>query len=132
MPAVVEAREMMCAVPFAPDRHTKGTWLRHVAGLFGLTPSKAKKIFYGEVKRIDADTFNRMRERLDALQESAKTRRERLNDLIHLSAELRSDGGIRASAGNRLGEGPRGARGDGSSGSGSQEDRPSSAFIRQD
>jgi hypothetical protein len=91
VPAVVEARDMLCAaVPFEPERDTKRSWIRRASSALGIDPAKGKRIFYREVKRIDADTFARMRDRLDALQETAATRRERLNDLATLRSERRS------------------------------------------
>lgn len=84
MPAVVEARSMLCAVPLDLSRgESKGVWLQRAARMLGLAPAKAKRIYYGEVKRIDADTFARMRSRLDSLKEQANANNERLNELIY-------------------------------------------------
>lgn len=50
MSAVLEARDALCAVPFDPGRHSKGTWLREAARLYRISESFAKKIYYGEKK----------------------------------------------------------------------------------
>lgn len=92
MPAVVEARSMICAVPRDP-RHTRATWLQYVGNLLGIHPRQAKKIFYGELKRIDADTFRRMQSNLEALQTKALERRETLNELKARRDELGSGQG---------------------------------------
>lgn len=82
MPAILEARTMLCAVPLDMARgESKGVWLQRAARLLGLRPAKAKRIYYGEVKSIDADTFQRMRSSLDELKRSAARRQERLNDV---------------------------------------------------
>jgi hypothetical protein len=89
MPAVVEARAMLCAVPLDLSRgESKGVWLQRAARLLGVPPAKAKRIYYGEVKRIDADEFARMRARLENLKAQANENRERLNDLIYLRHEI--------------------------------------------
>lgn len=73
---------MLCAVPLEISRgESKGVWLQRAGRFFGLSPAKAKRIYYGEVKSIDADTFQRMRSSLDELNRSAAMRQERLNDV---------------------------------------------------
>lgn len=89
MPAVVEARTMLCAIPLDVSRgESKGVWLQRAARLLGLAPAKAKRIYYGEVKRIDADEFARMRNRLEQVKERANGNRERLNELIYARHEI--------------------------------------------
>lgn len=89
MPAVVEARTMLCAIPLDVSRgESKGVWLQRAARLLGLAPAKAKRIYYGEVKRIDADEFARMRNRLEQVKERASGNRERLNELIYARHEI--------------------------------------------
>lgn len=112
MSAVVQARDMICAIPIT-HADTKLSWLRRAGSLLGLNPSQAKKIYYREVKRIDADTFNRMRDQLDALKERALQRRETLNDLSNLIASARSLEGSGDIAGDRSGASPFDGRSDG-------------------
>lgn len=89
MPAVLEARSMLCAVPLDLSRgESKGVWLMRAARLLGLAPAKAKRIYYGEVKRIDADTFAGMRARLENLKAQADASREQLNALIYARHEI--------------------------------------------
>lgn len=112
MPAVVEARSMLCAVPIDLSRgESKGVWLQRVGRLLGLSSAKAKRIYYQEVKRIDADTYNRMRTQLNELQERAEARRETLNEIHRRIADLdpagageavRRDGGGVSPAGGRV------------------------------
>jgi hypothetical protein len=128
MPAVVEAREMILAVPFDPAVDTKGAWLRRAGALLGLGERKAARIFYREVKRIDADTFNRMRAKLNELQEQANENTRRLNDLIHLRNELRAGGG-RSLAVDRDHEAAGSQRCSGESGSGVQEAGPTAPVV---
>ena len=111
MPAVVEARSMLCAVPLDVSRgESRGVWLSRVARLLGLTSAKAKRIYYGEVKRIDADEFARMRSRLEELHDRATETRGRINDLIYRSHEIerdarvaRTSGGVPDANGQRAG-----------------------------
>ena len=64
MPAVVEARAMLCAIPLDLARgESKGVWLLRASRLLGIAPALGKRLYYGELKRIDADTFFRMRRR---------------------------------------------------------------------
>ena len=84
MPAVIEARTMLCAVPVDTTRgESRGVWLSRAARLLAITPSVARGIYYQKKKRIDADTYLRMRDRLDELKERADANRTRINDLIH-------------------------------------------------
>lgn len=64
MPAVVEARSMLCAVPLDLSRgESKGVWLSRVSRLHGIAPALGKRLYYGEIKRMDADVFARMKRR---------------------------------------------------------------------
>lgn len=100
MSAVLEARAALCAVPFDPGRHSKGTWLREAARLYRISESFAKKIYYGEKKRMDADTLDRMRvirEQLTDLRASARVRREKFNELADLARGSSGASGAKAS-----------------------------------
>ncbi len=50
----IEVRSMLSAYPRAHE-HTRETWLQRAGNFFGLTPRKAKSIWYGEKVRIDHD-----------------------------------------------------------------------------
>lgn len=83
MPAVVEARTMICDIPLDVSRgESRGVWLQRASKLLGLTPAKGKRIYYGEVKRIDADTFNRMKT-LNQRISSAKAAENRHQEEAH-------------------------------------------------
>lgn len=126
MPAVVEARDLLCAVP-REHAESKLGWLRKVAGFFGITPSQARKIYYGERKGIDADLLASMRNRVGQLQERAAARQERLHELRDRLAELRSDqGGGSADRGGGA-TAPSGGRSDGAGSSGLREGEPAAA-----
>lgn len=91
--AVVEARGMMIeAVRFDPARHTKEVWIREASGALDIHPAFGKRLFYGELKRIDADQFRRMRDNLDALQKKAARLRERLDAIEQLRADRGNPG----------------------------------------
>lgn len=114
MPAVVEARSMLCAVPIDLSRgESKGVWLQRVSRLLGLSPAKAKRIYYHEVKRIDADTFNHMRIQLNQLQERAEQRRETLDGLNARLETARSRQGSGTSEGDSRRAAPARGRSDG-------------------
>ena len=103
MPAVAEAGEFLRSFPRHADQ-SKPAWMRAAARFFGLTFSQAKKLYYGEVKTIDADVYLRMRARLDELQRAQIKRQEILNDAAILIASARNDarridGGTRQAAG---------------------------------
>ena len=66
MPAVVEAGTYLRSFPRHADQ-SKPAWMRSAGRYFGLTFAQTKKLYYGEVKTIDADTFLRMRERLNEI-----------------------------------------------------------------
>lgn len=84
MPAVLEARSMLCAVLLETERgESRGVWLTRAARLLAITPSIARGLYYQKKKRIDADTYLRMRDRLEDLKERADANRTRINDLIH-------------------------------------------------
>lgn len=60
MPAVIEARTMLCEIPLDNGRgESRGVWLNRAARLLAITPSIAKGLYYQKKKRIDADTFLR-------------------------------------------------------------------------
>lgn len=97
--AVVEARDMICAIPRAHDA-TKLSWLFHAAGQLAIHFRLAKKLYYREVKRIDADTMDRMRIRFEEIQEAASKRRELMNELAIRTKDLRSPQGGRGPVGD--------------------------------
>jgi hypothetical protein len=78
--AVDDARDMLRAFPRDPE-HTRNIWLQCCSRFYGMSASLAKKLWYREQKRIDADTYLRMRERHEALMRSAQRRQELLKDV---------------------------------------------------
>ncbi len=112
MNAVSECRTWICAVPRGPF-DTRGTWLQRVGKVFGIHPKLASDIFYERKKRLDADTYNRMRDRLVDLQERAAMRWETLNEIATRTAELRSAAGSRNPDGNSRGTSVAGGPSDG-------------------
>ena len=128
--AVAQARDAMCeGVPLnLQQNETRQAWFRRAGSVFGLSAREVKKIFYREKKRIDADTMDRIRDRLGELREQANDNQARLNELIFLRNELRS-GGSRSLAG--VGN-PDAADRNGSAGNGRgevPEDRPSAPIV---
>lgn len=91
MPGVLEARFHLCAFP-REHGDSKSSYLRRAAAFFGLSYWQAKKIYYGEAKRIDADRLDAMRARMVALHERTATRRETLDGLRNRIEELRAAG----------------------------------------
>jgi hypothetical protein len=112
MNAVGECRTWICAVPRGPF-DTRGTWLQQVGKIFGIHPKLASDIFYERRKRLDADTYNQMKEKLTALQTRTLERRETLNDLDIRLAALRSHQGNGAPEGDSRRAAPLGGRSDG-------------------
>lgn len=99
MSAVLEAREALCAVPFDPGRHSKRLWLREAAALYRISERFAKKIYYREKKRMDADTLDRMRairEQLTDLRASARMRQEKFNELATMASGAKASTGQEA------------------------------------
>ena len=88
--AATEVREFLCAVP-RQHADSRETWLRRAGAFFGLTPRRAKSIWYGEKVRIDYDEFMRMRARLEQLKRAQMKRQEILNDAAILLAQARND-----------------------------------------
>lgn len=128
MPAVAEAREILAAFPFDPLKHSKGAWLRAAGAFFRLTPSQAKKIYYREIKGIDADRLEAMRERHADLKAQANANQARLNELVFLRAALRTRESGDA-VGNRHRETARGGHSEGSGGGGIPGTGPAGAAI---
>jgi hypothetical protein len=85
MPAVVEARAMLCDVPLDVSRgESKGVWLARVSRLHGIAPALGRRIYYGERKTIDADTFNRMKtlnQRIAALKAEEQRHRKHVDEI---------------------------------------------------
>lgn len=107
-----EVREFLCAIP-RQHSDTRDSWLRRAAGLLGLSPRRARSVWYREKVRIDHDEYVRMRERIEGLKKAQLKRRELIADvdaLVGTSAGLvgsptrssRDDGGasIRTSCGS--------------------------------
>lgn len=110
MPAVVEARTMLCAVPLDLSRgETKGVWLLRTSRLHGIAAALGKRIYYGERKSIDADTFNRMKtlnQRINALKTEERQARNHVDEIRKSlgvgSARVSVDGGEAQSAGREM------------------------------
>ena len=90
MTAVVEARTMLCAVPLDLSRgESKGVWLQRVSRLHGIAPALGKRLYYGELKGMDADVFAQMKrrhaeilslnQRIDALKNAENRHGEEAN-----------------------------------------------------
>lgn len=111
MPAVVEARTMLCAVPLDVSRgESKGVWLQRASRLLGLAPAKGKRIYYGELKRIDADTFAAMRKRalaIESLNQRISSAQAAENRHRKESHEIKESLGVL-----RVGRGPNGRSGE--------------------
>lgn len=90
MTGVAEAKSALCLVPRCHS-DTRATWLSKAARVYGLTLSQARRLYYGEAKRIDSDRLDHIRTVRDQLQESAITRREILNDIAIGIASIRND-----------------------------------------
>lgn len=73
-----EVREFLCAVP-RTHTDTRETWLRRASAFLGLTPRKARSVWYREKVRIDHDEYERMRVRIDELRQAQLKRREILD-----------------------------------------------------
>jgi hypothetical protein len=88
------ARALMVAIagPRA-ESDTRGTWLGRAARRCGLSPRRAKALFYGEKTRITADEFTRLQERFDALREGIAKYR----DAVATLRDLARDGKDRSS-----------------------------------
>ncbi len=69
MPAVTEARAMLCAVPLDLSRgESKGVWLLRASRLHEIPAALGKRLYYREVKKMDADTLDRMRRRSQEIE----------------------------------------------------------------
>lgn len=75
-----EVREFLAAVP-RQHTDTRDSWLRRAAGLLGLTPRRARSVWYREKVRIDHDEYVRMRARIEGLRQSQIKRREIMADV---------------------------------------------------
>lgn len=84
MPAVVEARSWLLRFPRSP-MDTKESWFRKAAGFFAIHPRKAKKLFYEEIDRMDADEYLGMKRQFEQLEQSAIRRRKGLDELENLA-----------------------------------------------
>lgn len=133
MPAVVEARTILCAIPQDTLRgESRGVWLQRTAEFFGLSQSEAVKIYYRRKERMDADKLAVMRERLNQLEERAAQRQGMIDGIKEQLAYLRSTQGSRDPGGDRSGDGPLDSRGLGEGeGSGGEGGR-STAVARPD
>jgi hypothetical protein len=122
------------AVPREPHDN-KSTLLRKAAGVLSLSYWQAKKIRYGEIKTIDADKLESMRENFDSylqrlsdVKAKADDNQARLNELIYLRHEIAGTrqadrAGNAGAAGRERDPGNRGGDGHG--------DRPAPAALRQ-
>jgi hypothetical protein len=92
MPAVLEARTMLCDVPLDIERgESKGVWLLRASRLHGIAPALGRRIYYRLIKRIDADTFAQMKrrsaeikslnQRIDTLKNAERRHRENSNEI---------------------------------------------------
>jgi hypothetical protein len=75
-----EVREFLCAVP-RTHTDTRDTWLRRAGAFLGLTPRRARSVWYREKVRIDHDEYLRMRARMEQLKEAQLKRQEILRDV---------------------------------------------------
>lgn len=130
MPAVVEARTILCAIPLDTGRgESKGVWLQRVSRLLGITPSQGKKIYYQHIARMDADRLAIMRDRFDELQKGAAKRRELLDALDTRLATIRSGQGSGNLVGDSARASPTGGGSDRASTSGVRKNQPAAAAV---
>lgn len=78
--AASEVRSFLCAIPRGHN-DTRETWLRRAGSFLGLTPRRARSVWYGEKIRIDADEYLRMCARMDQLKKSQLKRQGVLRDV---------------------------------------------------
>lgn len=78
-----EVREFLCAVP-RQHSDTRDSWLRRAGAFLGLTPRRARSVWYREKVRIDHDEYLRMRARIEGLKQAQIKRREMLADVHSL------------------------------------------------
>ena len=95
MTAVDQARDIFLKEPFLPGGKLYA-WFNEVGSIFHLSPRQVRKIYYGEVKRIDADTMDRIRliheerlNRLEALKAKNDENQRRINELVYRHNELK-------------------------------------------
>lgn len=92
MPAVVEARSMLCDVPLDTARgETKGVWLLRASRLHGIPAALGKRLYYRSIKGMDADVFARMKRknaeiaslnrRIDALKAAEQQHQESAHEI---------------------------------------------------
>lgn len=80
MNAATEVRDFLSAVP-RQHSDTRESWLRRAGAFFGLTPRRARSVWYREKVRIDHDEYLRMRARIGELQKAQIKRRELIADV---------------------------------------------------
>lgn len=59
---------------------TREAWLARAARRVGLTPGRAKRLWYGEARRIDAAEYVALTARAAELREASAQRRRRLDE----------------------------------------------------
>lgn len=84
MRAVTLAKGWLLEYPRKPT-DTKQRWFENAASYFGIHPRKAKKLFYDEIDRMDADEWLGMKRQFEQLEQSANRRRKGLDELENLA-----------------------------------------------
>jgi len=82
MNAADDLRDMLIRLG-GPLQHTdtKESWLRRVARLAGMSERQARKYYYREAKRVDADTYLRIQQQIVELERTIANRKDTLNAL---------------------------------------------------
>jgi hypothetical protein len=98
MNAAAEARQIVVDVMALVPRDyedNKSSLLDKAAGRLGITYWQAKKLVYREVKGVDADRLQRMRDLLNEAREAAARRQARANEIRNAVERHRSTGQVR-------------------------------------
>src|SRR3954465_11704020 len=100
MPAVEEARTMLCAIPLDLARNeTRAAWLRRSSGELGIPPALGERIYYREKKRMDADWLDAMRARFSSLQRRTQNLRGKVDEIERILNASREEEGDPAASG---------------------------------
>lgn len=90
MSAVVVAKGWLLRFPRKPT-DTKERWFEKAGSFFGIHPRKAKKLFYDEIDRMDADELLGMCRNFMRLERSIITMEEGLNELETLARKAAAE-----------------------------------------
>ncbi len=103
MSAVVLAKGWLLRFPRKPT-DTKERWFERAARFFEIHPRKAKKLFYDEIDRMDADEMLGMCRNFLRLESSILTMEEGLNELEALARKATAEAGYPQGAQGQAGD----------------------------